>query len=272
MIILLNKLTFPSITVILNYMLSLLRYPGGKTRAAKHILPYFPNNLTELCSPFFGGGSIEFALAQKGIKIYAYDAFYPLVCFWNSMKNERDKLADEVQAYFPLSKVKFYAMQEEMRNETQLKLLSSLQIAARFYVLNRSSFSGSTISGGISPNTPRFNQQSIDRIKIFSMENVEIKEETFEKSIPLHSDRFLYCDPPYLLRNSNLYGNNGDKHKQFSHDRLCSLLKMRNNWILSYNDCEQIRSMYKDYEILVPEWKYGMSKDKKSKEILIVNY
>ena len=47
---------------------SLLRYPGGKTRAIKYLDPFVPNGTKELCSPFFGGGSFEFHLISKGIK------------------------------------------------------------------------------------------------------------------------------------------------------------------------------------------------------------
>ena len=52
-----------------------LRYPGGKSRAVKHILPYFPENTTTVVSPFMGGSSVELNLAAKGIEVYASDKF-----------------------------------------------------------------------------------------------------------------------------------------------------------------------------------------------------
>ena len=36
-----------------------IRYAGGKTRAIKHIIPYFPKDLKNVISPFMGGGSLE---------------------------------------------------------------------------------------------------------------------------------------------------------------------------------------------------------------------
>ena len=48
-------------------------------------------------------------------------------------------------------------------------------------------------------------------------------------------------------------------------------MKQKNNWVLSYNPTPFILDLYKDYEIVYPEWAYGMSKDKNSKEILILN-
>jgi len=41
-----------------------LRYPGGKSRALKHILPIIPK-FDEFREPFLGGGSVFLALKQK---------------------------------------------------------------------------------------------------------------------------------------------------------------------------------------------------------------
>ncbi|HRN57085.1 MAG TPA: DNA adenine methylase, partial [Agriterribacter sp.] len=49
---------------------SLLRYPGGKTRGIDFITQFFPAQLNKLLSPFFGGGSIELAVAAKGTRVY----------------------------------------------------------------------------------------------------------------------------------------------------------------------------------------------------------
>ena len=79
-------------------MKSPLRSPGGKTRAVKHILPHFPEDMKELCSPFLGGGSIELALASKGVQVYGYDAFEPLIWFWRTLLERPDALAAEADS------------------------------------------------------------------------------------------------------------------------------------------------------------------------------
>ncbi len=78
----------------------------------------------------------------------------------------------------------------------------------------------------------------------------------------------LYLDPPYLI-NQRLYGNKGDLHDGFDHKGLSEILEKRDNWILAYNDCEEIHGFYEDYTFYYPEWKYGMSNDKRSREVLI---
>lgn len=242
---------------------SLLRYPGGKTRGVEIITAYFPKTLKEMCSPFFGGGSIEIFLAAKGVKVFGYDIFKPLVEFWQCVLKDASVLADVVQTFFPLTKENFYALQK-----TQIAYKTKVERAAVFYVLNRSSFSGSTLSGGMSPAHPRFTQTSIERLRDFYNSNVSVKHLHFKDSISLHKDVFLYLDPPYLIE-STLYGKKGDAHKNFDHFELFEILNKRNNWLLSYNDCKEIRKIYKGYKIIEPAWKYGMGNNKSSNEIII---
>jgi len=39
---------------------------------------------------------------------------------------------------------------------------------------------------------------------------------------------------------------------------------------MSYDNCPEIREMYQNYRIVPLSWKYGMSADKASREILIL--
>ena len=252
-----------------NKIKSPLRYPGGKSRAVKEIWKYIePLDPKKLCSPFFGGGSLEIFCAQKGIKVHGYDNFRPLVDFWRWLLKDPKKLAKSVKTYHPLTpRKKFYDLQKE-----HVTIKDSFQRAVKFYVLNRTSFSGSTLSGGMASggkdDNPRFTESSIKRINDFKIDNLDVKFASFEKSILKHPKDLLYLDPPYLIK-SKLYGNKGDLHKNFKHDALAEILKKRKKWILSYNNSKEVRELYSNYHIEEPKWSYGMSKDKKSKEVLI---
>jgi hypothetical protein len=78
--------------------ISPLRYPGGKSRACKIIeniiLQYFDiNNVNNIISPFFGGGSFEFYLQNKyGLKLIVNDKFIPLYNFWKQIKINKNLL------------------------------------------------------------------------------------------------------------------------------------------------------------------------------------
>jgi DNA adenine methylase len=247
-----------------------LRYPGGKSRAVKIISKYIPKDTIQLCSPFFGGGSLEIYCAQNGIRVYGYDSFRPLVDFWQVLLKNPQKLAASVKKYHPLKKEKFYELQK-----LQIQSKSKLERASVFFVLNRTSFSGSTLSGGMASggtdNNPRFTKSSIEKLKSFRIKNLTVQQLDFKKSIPRHKKALLYLDPPYLIQ-SKLYGKKGDLHRNFDHAGLAKILKKRDSWILSYNNSKEIHEIYSDYTILYPDWKYGMSNNKKSREVLILSH
>lgn len=241
-----------------------LRYPGGKNRAVKSILSFIPENETKLCSPFLGGGSIELACSTK-MQVTGFDIFSPLIDFWKSLLNNKENLIKCVRKYYPLSKPKFYNLQKIFLN-----LENPLERGAAFFVLNRSSFSGTTLSGGMSPGHPRFTESSIERLENFQANNFKPECADYRDVIPQFDDSFLYLDPPYLNGHA-LYGHRGDTHKGFDHKALADLISKREKWIMSYNDCPTIRELYKDNKIVSLEWGYGMSKHKQSNEILILS-
>lgn len=243
-----------------------LRYPGGKSRAVGQILGLLPA-VDTLCSPFLGGGSVELACASRGIAVSGYDAFEPLVNFWQVALNDAPRLAQLVYDHklHPLSRTEFYAWQKRYygveNHEKQ---------AAVFFALNRASFSGTTLSGGMSPGHPRFTPSAIQRLADFTSDGLSVQAADFRESIPRHENDFLYCDPPYA-NGEALYGARGDMHKGFNHETLAKLLRQRDRWILSYNDCDLVRELYHGYQFITPVWTYGMSANKTSNEVLILS-
>ena len=269
-----------------------LRYPGGKSRAVKHILPHIPEDIERLCSPFFGGGSLELAIATRGTEVRGYDKMKQLVWFWQALCADNNKLADEVQnlrteydirngdTVTGCSKEAFNQYREELKTES---FMFSYERAARYYAINRASFSGATFSGGWSERASyaRFTDSSIQRLRDFEAKNFRVDYADFEDAIDYHPKAFLYLDPPYMLPTTQnaLYGTNGDLHRSFDHERLYSLLTKRTGWVMSYNRCDTIKKMYEGYKIIDAEWAYGMKNQKtkkttkkmgKSSEILII--
>lgn len=241
-----------------------LRYPGGKSRAVKYIYSCIPANETKLCSPFLGGASIELACTSK-MDVYGSDIFEPLVNFWSVLLKTPESLIDTVKRYYPLTRTNFYNLQQKY-----IEVIDDVERAAAFFVLNRSSFSGTTLSGGMSPGHPRFNESAIERLRSFKVTNFHVECAEYQDAIPKYDDAFLYLDPPYL-NGQALYGVRGDTHKRFDHQALAKLLYGRGRWIMSYNDCLEIRELYKDYQIVPIDWIYGMSKNKQSNEILVLS-
>jgi len=128
-----------------------------------------------------------------------------------------------------------------------------------------------------------FASQPFDIRKLFQLiwntnarlSNVVIENQDFEKLIK-HYDRentVFYLDPPY-------YMSEGMYAKIFTmedHIRLYKTLKnAKGKWLLSYNDCEFIRELYKDYFIFDFSRIHSMAQryeaGKQFPELLIGNY
>ncbi len=126
------------------------------------------------------------------------------------------------------------------------------------------------MSGGMSPGHPRFTPSAIKRLRDFKSGNLFVECLDYRDALDIHKDRFLYLDPPYA-NGGKLYGQRRDMHESFSHEELAAHLNKRDGWVLSYNDCALIRDLYCGHCMIKPEWAYGMSASKYSKELLIVN-
>ena len=125
-----------------NFLKSPLRYPGGKSRAIKILMPFFPKDFDELAEPFFGGGSVGLYLAQNfGLKqIFANDLNTDLYCFWQTLKTQNKALIDEIKRtrQTHTNGRELYEKLLARRGEN----LSDFQRAVDFFVLNRITFSG----------------------------------------------------------------------------------------------------------------------------------
>ena len=220
-----------------------------------------------MCSPFLGGASVELACAANRIHVHGGDAFAPLINFWNAARTDAELLADKVQKHFPLEKDQFYTLQKNF-----FAITSEVEQAATFFVLNRASYSGTTLSGGMSPKThTRFTQSSIDKLKIFRSPNMTAAWQGFEETLNLWPDLFAYLDPPYPTDRNCLYGYKGDLHRNFDHRDLADILHARKGWVLSYKDDNLVRSLYGGYRFVELEWNYSMRGFGKQRELLIIS-
>ena len=148
-----------------------------------------------------------------------------------------------------------------------------LEQSAMYFIINRCSFNGSTLSGGFSSEASkkRFTISSIDRIKKLNLSNFKIFNIDFEEFIN-NKNSIMFLDPPYYLdKNSKLYGNEGDMHENFDHDKLYRCLSTKKNWMMTYNNCSYIKNLYKNFKIIETSWTYSMNKSKKSSEIVIIS-
>lgn len=259
-----------------------LRYPGGKSRAIKMILPCLPQ-FDEFREPFIGGGSVFLAVKQlqPASSFWINDIYPTLYDFWQNAQNNSEKMIGQIRFWktqFSVGK-ELYAFLNQ--NFAQF---NSLERAAAFFIYNRITFSGTTLSGGYSEQAfqNRFTESSIQRLEPFAklLPQTRISNLDYEEVISeTGKNVFLFLDPPYYSASkSALYGKNGDLHKGFNHERLAEVLKYTpHKWLMTYDDCKYIRSLYPFAQITSWDLSYGMRNVSKNssqlgKELFISNY
>lgn len=270
--------------------ISPLRYAGGKSRAVGYILEHLPENIdNKIVSPFFGGGSFEFALSiNLDFEIVGFDIFEILVNYWYYQINKPQELYEELKLLIPdkknytrnrhillnhWEKVKPEALEYITRRKIQLteeeKTLldhDDLKRAAYYYYNHQLSYGPMFLGWGSSVYLTQNRYNTIlEKVKNFQSGNVTVKCNSFEKVFKRYKKDFIYADPPYYLKGDSkmfkgIYPNSNFAihHKGFDHELLRNFLRAHEGgFILTYNDCSDIREMYKEYEQYFPTWQYS---------------
>lgn len=149
-----------------------------------------------------------------------------------------------------------------------------LRRAVMFLKLLRYSYSSSGKSYACQPFSIRSLFELIQDLSK-RLDNAVIENQDFEVLIK-HYDRpdaFFYCDPPYYT-SEYVYecGFTWDDHMRLKE----TLSQTKGKWLVSYNDCAEIRELYKGYEFfdfkrihsMVQKYEAG----KEFPELLIGNY
>jgi DNA adenine methylase len=261
-----------------------LRYPGGKSKAIDQILEYIPKTFLEYREPFIGGGSlfIYFKQTRPDIKFWINDLNVELYSFWLSAQENINVLTEAVWKIKRERKDGRVLFTELASQSTEN--LSTLERAIRFFVLNRITFSGTVEAGGYSQKAfeTRFTDTSVERLYLLGqlLDDVRITNLDYKDVLtPEDENVFTFFDPPYLsATKSKLYGKKGALHTGFNHDEFAKTLKSyRHNWLITYDDSEEIRNNFSFANIYEWELQYGMNNYKretaaKGKELFISNY
>ncbi len=274
-----------------------LRYAGGKSLAVGFVIEQLPSTTKRLMSPFFGGGSVEFACANElGIMVQGYDIFEILVNYWEVQLSSPGVLASRILQWKPTKKT-YSKVKERLKDHWKQTdpIDDKLELAAHYWFNHNLSYGPGFLGwmSSIYQEQSRF-ERLLGKVKNFRSPNTSVSTGSFEHVIPTHCGEFLYCDPPYYLDGDSrmfkgIYPqrNFPIHHNGFDHKTLRDLLYDHNGgFILSYNDCQEIRNWYSDFEIIEVAWQYTLGQGetrigknrvengdnhiKKSHELLIV--
>lgn len=256
---------------------STLRYAGGKSLAVGHIIENLPDNVEKVISPFFGGGSVEIAIAKElEIPVIGYDIFDLLVNYWQMQIKNPKEVYEKLLGFRPTKdeygRIKSIIKEHWNKIDGYDKKLSEIDAAAYYYFNMQLSYGPGFLGwmSSIYENEKKY-KSTIEKVRDFNVKNLEVFHLAFDKSIPSHKNDFLYLDPPYFLGGDSkmfrgIYPmrNFPIHHNGFNHQLLADLLKEhKGGFILSYNDCSWVRETYKDFKFADVSWQYTMGQGEK---------
>ena len=262
-----------------------LRYPGGKSKAIKKLSEFTDIAFKEYREPFVGGGSLFIYLKQcfPGRRFWINDLNTDVYSFW---KAAQENLAEMLTLIKKSKTEKDGKALYHKLLAVDLDKLSLTERGARFFVLNRITFSGTTESGGYSERAfqGRFTDSSIDRVAALSEildKNVKITNLDYSELLHVHEDHeddenaeievqqqcniLIYLDPPYYsATHSRLYGKKGNLHSGFDHQRFSEEMKVcKMNWFISYDNSKFVRELFSFAKQHAWQLQYGMNNPNK---------
>jgi len=251
-------------------MNSFIGWIGGKKLLRKEIVKRFPEEFNRYIEVFGGAAWVLFSKDKlANMEIYN-DVNGDLVNLFRCVKYHCGELQRELSFMFN-SRELFY----DFSNQYNTRGMTDIQRAARFFMLIKTSYGSDYRSYGCVKRNINVMIKYLTDIQE-RLSGVVIENKDFEDLLKVYdkNDSLIYLDPPY-------YGTEKYYQVQFSeedHERLYEVLKgEKGKFILSYNDCEFIRQLYKDFNMDEVERNHnllGKYKNKKHiySELIITNY
>ena len=254
-------------------MKSFIGWIGGKSHLKNQIIPLIPNDCDRYIEVCGGAGWVLFGKNKvKGQMEVFNDIDGDLINLYRQIKNHCSELQQEID--WLQSRELFNNYRYEIENRVKL---TDLKRAARYLYLIKCSFGSNRNSFATAPKRVG---NIIDLLPDYKerLRDVIIENRDFENLIKTYDrpSAVFYIDPPYV--DSEGYYNK--KYVSFDkNDHLClnSVLKgIKGRFILSYNACDFVYELYKDYNIksvsrnnLLPAKPENRSE---FKEVIITNY
>lgn len=241
---------------------------GGKKLLRKTICERFPNDGTfDRYIEVFGGAGWVLFYKDRHAKLEVYnDADGELVNLMRCIKYHAGELQRELDGY--CNAREFFG---DILAQSNIRGFTDIQRAARHFLRMKLSFGADYKSYGCNvKNLGNAIEYLTDVQQRLISPSVVIEHKDFEDLIKVY-DRptaLFYCDPPY-------HGTEKYYDVSFTEDdhiRLRdTLAAIKGKFLLSYNDDEFIRNLYKNFKIESVERDNNLSTGK-FKELIITNY
>ena len=276
-------------------MKPVIKWPGGKASVLKHFEDLIKPNLNEnntFYEPFAGGLAVSLALQHKNTVVN--DLNSELINMYKVIRDNPEELISELKCFQNSHNTEFYYHVRNLDRTDMLSRMSDVIKAARTIYLNKTCFNGlyrvnskgyfnSPIGRTSSGKTPDIVQEELIR-----------EMSRFLKSVQFHNGDYKEClagatacdvvffDPPYdtdeAIKSDGFVGyqKEGWTRKDLEELKMiCDELSIRGcKIILTNNDTEFVRELFKEYNFREIEVKRSINRDgnkRKGKELVIYN-
>lgn len=246
-----------------------ISWMGGKSQLRKHIIEIMPEHkcYVEL---FFGAGWVYFGKDKSKVEVIN-DIDKELINLFKMIKYHGPEIERLLEYEFTGRDIF-----EEYKDYT-LEHLTEIHRAIRFLYLINNSFASKGNNFGYAtskvPNQKLFLTDYLYKIKE-RLSNTYVENLSFEKIIEKYDreETLFFADPPYFQTSG--YGNEfGEKEHILLRDKLKQL---KGKFILTINDHDFIRELYKDFNIEEVKVNYSVSRSLSARgeyaELIIKNY
>jgi len=250
----------------------ILKWVGGKRQLLEDITPLISKCSTYV-EPFVGGGAVLLDMQPAKAIINDYNA--ELINVYRCVRDHTEELLDMLREHERLNTSEYFYKVRAYDREPDFGQRSDVERAARIIYLNKTCFNGLyRVNSAGQFNSPygRYknpaivNEPAIRALAKYLNGDIKILCGDYTQALKgLRKGAFVYFDPPYMPISSSSsftgYTEGGfDYDEQVRLKKECDKLSSRGiHFLQSNSDCEEIRDLYSDYEILTVKAKRAIN-------------
>lgn len=247
---------------------SFISWIGGKKLLKRKVIEQFPDDFERYVEVFGGAGWVLFD-KEKHAKMEVFnDINGDLINLYRCVKFHPEAVQKELELVL-ISREQFF----DCIKQNSMSGMTDIQRAAHFYCMIKLSFGTDLRSFGM---RSRDMQKSVGYLLEVSkrLNRVVVENVDFERLIKTYDRQgaLFYLDPPYYEAEKYY----PDRFQPEDHERLKNVLSTINGkFVLSYNDCTEIRKLYKEFNVIAVDRQDNLvakTNPRRYKELIIKNF
>jgi DNA adenine methylase len=250
-------------------MNSFIGWIGGKKLLREEVIKRFPEKMGRYIEVFGGAAWVLFH-KEKHADFEVYNDYNSdLVNLFRCVKYHCGELQRELSCLLT-SRELF----EDFKAQYNTRGMTDIQKAARFFMLIKTSYGSDSHTFGCIKKNINHATEYLEAIQQRLM-RVVVENKSYENLIKVYDrpDAVFYLDPPYV-GTEKYYAASFTKE---DHLKLREILgQIKGKFILSYNDCEEVRTLYGGFNIDSLSRSHNLTqrfdaKEKRYNEVIISN-